>query len=156
MAVAKGIGGGFPMGACLATEEASEHMTPGTHGTTFGGNPLAMAVGNAVLDVVLEDGFLEHVQQMGLVLKQNLAELVDRLPECCEEVRGYGLLQGIKCKTPNAEIVAALRQHGLLVVPAGDNVIRFAPPLVIDADGLAEVKQVATEALQSYVQNASN
>ena len=96
MSIAKGIGGGFPIGACLATAEAAKGMTVGTHGTTFGGNPLAMAVGNAVLDVVLAPGFLERVQRLGLVLKQRLAELKDRHPAVIAEVRGQGLLIGLK------------------------------------------------------------
>jgi acetylornithine/N-succinyldiaminopimelate aminotransferase len=140
MAVAKGLGGGFPIGACLATEEAASGMTTGTHGTTFGGNPLAMAVGNAVLDIMLEPGFLEHVREMGKVLRQHLAELVDRYPDIVEGVRGVGLLQGLKARIPNTELIAALRAHGLLAVGAGDNVVRFAPPLIISADELREAR----------------
>ena len=140
MAVAKGIGGGFPVGACLATEEAASGMTLGVHGTTFGGNPLAMAVGNAVLDVVLEDGFLEHVREMSKILRQHLAELVDNYPDLVESVRGEGLLQGIKAKIPNTEIIAALRDAHVLAVSAGDNVVRFAPPLIISAEELREAR----------------
>ncbi|MCU0790050.1 MAG: aminotransferase class III-fold pyridoxal phosphate-dependent enzyme, partial [Nitratireductor sp.] len=126
--------------ACLATEEAASGMTTGTHGTTFGGNPLAMAVGNAVLDIMLEPGFLEHVREMGKVLRQHLAELVDRYPDIVEGVRGVGLLQGLKARIPNTELIAALRAHGLLAVGAGDNVVRFAPPLIISADELREAR----------------
>ncbi len=108
MAVAKGLGGGFPVGACLATEEAASGMTAGTHGTTFGGNPLAMAVGNAVMDIMLEPGFLEHVREMGKLLRQHLAELVDRFPDVVEGVRGTGLLQGLKARIPNTEVIADL------------------------------------------------
>ena len=140
MAVAKGLGGGFPVGACLATEEAASGMTAGVHGTTFGGNPLAMAVGNAVLDVVLEPGFLEHVREMGKVLSQHLAELQDTYPDLIESVRGMGLLQGVKARIPNTEMIAALREHGVLAIGAGDNVVRFAPPLVITAEELREVR----------------
>ena len=96
MSVAKGIGGGFPMGACLATAEAAKGMTVGTHGTTFGGNPLAMAVGNAVLDVILEPGFLKEVERKGLLLKQRLAELKDRHPSVIADVRGQGLMMGLR------------------------------------------------------------
>ena len=134
MAVAKGIGGGFPLGACLATAEAAKGMTAGVHGTTYGGNPLAMAVGNAVLDVVLEEGFLEHVQQIALFMKQALASISDRYPEVISEVRGRGLLIGLKCVVPNTTMVQALRDEHLLTVGAGDNVIRLLPPLVATED----------------------
>jgi acetylornithine/N-succinyldiaminopimelate aminotransferase len=130
MSVAKGIGGGFPMGACLATAEAAKGMTAGTHGSTFGGNPLAMAVGNAVLDVVLAPGFLAHVEQMGLLMKQRLAELKDRHPAVIAEIRGTGLLMGLRTIVPNTDVVAAARAEKLLVITAGDNVVRLAPPLV--------------------------
>ncbi|MBO1038654.1 aspartate aminotransferase family protein [Brucella pituitosa] len=130
MAVAKGIGGGFPMGACLATAEAAKGMTAGVHGTTYGGNPLAMAVGNAVLDVVLADGFLENVQETALTMKQGLASIIDRYPEVVSEVRGRGLLMGIKCVVPNGTLIQALRDEHFLSVGAGDNVIRLLPPLV--------------------------
>ncbi len=144
MAVAKGIGGGFPLGACLATEEAAQSMVPGTHGTTFGGNPLAMSVGNAVLDVVLEEGFLENVQDVALLLRQGLAELTDTYPDIIEEIRGQGLMIGIKCKTPNIELLGAMRDEKFLAVPAGDNVIRLLPPLTLTKDeardGLSRIK----------------
>jgi len=130
MAVAKGIGGGFPMGACLATAEAAKGMTAGVHGTTYGGNPLAMAVGNAVLDVVLADGFLENVQATALVMKQGLASIVDRFPNIVSEIRGRGLLIGIKCVVPNASLIQALRDEHFLSVGAADNVVRLLPPLV--------------------------
>ncbi|PTM40361.1 aspartate aminotransferase family protein [Bosea sp. 124] len=136
MSVAKGIGGGFPMGVCLATEEAASGMTLGTHGTTFGGNPLAMAVGNAVLDVILAPGFIDHVAQTSLRLKQSLAELKDKHPEVIAEIRGEGLMLGLKLHTPNTDFVAEARAAGLLVVAAGDNVVRLLPPLII---GDAEV-----------------
>jgi acetylornithine/N-succinyldiaminopimelate aminotransferase len=138
MAIAKGIGGGFPMGACLATSAAARGMIAGTHGSTFGGNPLAMAVGNAVLDVVLEDGFLARVQHTALLLKQRLAELKDRHPSIIAEVRGEGLLLGLKAAIPNAALQAALRDQHLLTVAAGDNVVRLLPPLII---GEAEIAQ---------------
>ena len=138
MAIAKGIGGGFPVGACLATEKAASGMQPGTHGTTYGGNPLAMAVGNAVLDVVLEDGFLEQVQQKAIYMKQRLAELADTYPELIEGVRGDGLMQGLKCKASNLDVVGAFRTANLLSVPAGDNVVRLIPPLTVTQEEIDE------------------
>ncbi|WP_100959786.1 aspartate aminotransferase family protein [Bosea sp. FBZP-16] len=138
MSIAKGIGGGFPMGACLATEEAASGMTLGTHGTTFGGNPLAMAVGNAVLDVILATGFLDHVQKTALRLRQSLAQLKDQHPQVIEEIRGEGLMLGLKLKTPNTDFVAQARAAGLLVVAAGDNVVRLLPPLIIGESEVAE------------------
>ena len=138
MSVAKGIGGGFPMGACLATAEAAKGMTAGTHGSTFGGNPLAMAVGNAVLDVVLGPGFLERVERMGLLMKQRLAELKDRHPAVISEIRGTGLLLGLRTNVPNTEVVAAARAEKLLVITAGDNVVRLAPPLIVDEGDVGE------------------
>jgi acetylornithine/N-succinyldiaminopimelate aminotransferase len=138
MSIAKGIGGGFPMGACLATEEAASGMTLGTHGTTFGGNPLAMAVGNAVLDVILAPGFLDHVQKTALRLRQSLAQLRDQHPQVIEEIRGEGLMLGLKLKTLNTDFVAQARAAGLLVVAAGDNVVRLLPPLIIGESEVAE------------------
>jgi acetylornithine/N-succinyldiaminopimelate aminotransferase len=138
MAIAKGIGGGFPMGACLATDEAAIGMTSGVHGTTFGGNPLAMAVGNAVLDVVLEDGFLEDVQRKALLMKQGLAAVADEFPEVIEDIRGTGLMLGLKCAMPNTKVNMALRDQHLLAVPAGDNVIRLLPPLTVTDEEIGE------------------
>ncbi|KQT54945.1 acetylornithine aminotransferase [Aureimonas sp. Leaf454] len=138
MAIAKGIGGGFPMGACLATEEAAKGMTPGTHGSTFGGNPLAMAVGNAVLDVILEENFLQHVRDASLHFKQGLASIVDRYPDVVTDVRGEGLLLGMKAKVANTALIAEIREHGVLTVPAGDNVVRLLPPLIISIDEVRE------------------
>ncbi|MGQ0486486.1 MAG: aspartate aminotransferase family protein [Hyphomicrobiales bacterium] len=135
MGIAKGIGGGFPLGACLATATAAQGMTTGTHGSTFGGNPLATAVGNAVLDVVLAKGFLESIQQRGLTLKQKLARLKDEHPAVIDEIRGTGLMMGIKCKLPNTELQAAAFDEQLLTIGAGDNVLRLLPPLIVtDAD----------------------
>jgi acetylornithine/N-succinyldiaminopimelate aminotransferase len=131
MSAAKGIGGGFPLGACLATREAARGMTAGSHGTTFGGNPLAMAVGNAVLDVVLADGFLDTVARSGLLLKQKLAALRDRHPHVFQEIRGEGLMIGLKLGVPNTDFAAAARDSHLLVIPAGDNIVRLLPPLII-------------------------
>ncbi|MCV6574347.1 MAG: aspartate aminotransferase family protein [Cohaesibacter sp.] len=143
MAIAKGIGGGFPFGACLATGDVAEAMIPGTHGSTYGGNPLAMAVGNAVLDIVLEDTFLQNISDNGLLLKQKLAALADSYPDQIDSIRGQGLMLGIKCKQPPANLLAKLRDNGLLCVPAGDNVLRLLPPLTI---GQEEI-EVAISAL---------
>jgi acetylornithine/N-succinyldiaminopimelate aminotransferase len=125
MAIAKGIGGGFPMGACLATREAGKGMTAGVHGTTSEGNPLAMAVGNAVLDVILEPEFLDRVERMGLYLKQRLAEVKDRHPAVIAEIRGEGLLMGLRTHVPNTDFAAAAREQKLLTITAGDNVVRL-------------------------------
>jgi acetylornithine/N-succinyldiaminopimelate aminotransferase len=138
MAVAKGIGGGFPLGALLATERAAAGLTPGTHGSTFGGNPLATAVGSAVLDVVLEPGFLEAVQQKALRLRQGLARIQDQFPSLVTEVRGQGLLAGIKVNVAPAEVVSAALTERLLVVGAGDNVVRVLPPLTVADHEISE------------------
>jgi acetylornithine/N-succinyldiaminopimelate aminotransferase len=138
MSLAKALGGGFPIGACLATAEAAAGMTPGSHGSTFGGNPLAVAAANAVLDVMLKPGFFEHVQQMSLLLKQKLASVVDRHPQVLSEVRGEGLLIGVKAVVPSGDLVAALREQKLLTVGAGDNVVRFLPPLIVTADEIGD------------------
>jgi acetylornithine/N-succinyldiaminopimelate aminotransferase len=132
MATAKGLGGGFPVGACLTTEEVGAPMTPGSHGSTFGGNPLAMAVGNAVLDVMLEPGFLAHVSTMSLRLKQRLAALQDEHADIIEDIRGQGLMLGLKCKIPNQDLIKALLAQHMLTVQAGDNVVRLLPPLIVD------------------------
>jgi acetylornithine/N-succinyldiaminopimelate aminotransferase len=132
MAVAKGLGGGFPIGACLATEKAAVGMTAGSHGSTFGGNPLAMAVANAVLDVVLAKGFLEQVEETGRILRGGLEAVILRYPEILAGLRGQGLMLGLECKVPNGEMLTRLRAAGLLTVAAGENVIRVLPPLIID------------------------
>src|SRR5690242_5655163 len=131
MPLAKALGGGFPIGACLATSEAAVGMTPGSHGSTFGGNPLAVAAANAVLDIMLRPGFFEHVQKMSLLLKQKLASVIDRYPNVLAEVRGEGLLIGVKAVAPSADLVTALRAQKLLTVGAGENVVRFLPPLIV-------------------------
>jgi len=141
MAIAKGIGGGFPVGACLATEAAAKGMTTGSHGSTFGGNPLAMSVANAVLDVVLEPGFLDRVAKTGLLFKQRLAEIRDRHPALIAEVRGEGLLLGIRVLVPNSDFVAACRAENLLVVAAGENVVRLVPPLIVGDAEVGEAMQ---------------
>jgi acetylornithine/N-succinyldiaminopimelate aminotransferase len=138
MALAKALGAGFPVGAFLTTKEAGKGMLPGTHGSTFGGNPLAMAAGNATLDVMQEDGFLHHVRQIGLLFKQRLAEIKDRFPGVVAEVRGEGLLLGVRCVVPNGQLVDALRDEHMLAVGAGDNVVRLYPPLIISEAEVGE------------------
>jgi acetylornithine/N-succinyldiaminopimelate aminotransferase len=138
MPLAKALGGGFPIGACLATAEAAAGMTPGSHGSTFGGNPLAVAAANAVLDVMLKPGFFQHVQKMSLLLKQKLASVVDRHPGVLAEVRGEGLLIGVKAVVPSGDLVTALRNEKLLTVGAGDNVVRFLPPLIVTESEIDE------------------
>jgi acetylornithine/N-succinyldiaminopimelate aminotransferase len=143
MALAKALGGGFPVGAFLGTSEAAIGMTAGTHGSTFGGNPLAMSATNATLDVMLAPGFLDNVRRMGLLLKQRLAEIKDRYPALIAEVRGEGLLIGLRAVAPAGEIVDAIRAENMLVVTAGDNVVRLLPPLIIGeaevAEGMARI-----------------
>lgn len=158
MSAAKGIGGGFPLGVCLATAEAARGMTAGTHGTTFGGNPLAMAVGNAVLDVVLGDGFLAHVERMDLLLTQKLAGLIDRHPHVFAELRGQGLMRGLKLNLPNTAFTATARARHLLVIPAGDNVVRLLPPLIVGEtevdEAVARLEAAATD-LEAQMRGAA-
>jgi acetylornithine/N-succinyldiaminopimelate aminotransferase len=132
MALAKGLGGGFPVAATLATERAAIGLTAGTHGSTFGGNPLAMTVANAVLDVMLEENFLPRVRALGEKLRPRLDALVAKHPKIFNEVRGFGLMQGLRCVVPNAEVQTRLRDKGLLTTTAGDNVVRLLPPLIIE------------------------
>ena len=145
MSSAKGRGGGFPIGACLATAEAAKGITAGTHGSTFGGNPLATAVANAVLDVMLADGFLDHVVEMSKLLISELKAVAARHPTVIEEVRGAGLLLGMKCVVPNADLAAKAFDHGLLTVLAGDNVMRFLPPLIIEEAHVKEAIGILEE-----------
>jgi len=138
MAVAKGIGGGFPLGACLATAKVAKAMVPGSHGSTYGGNPMACAVGNAVLDRVLEPGFIAHVDKMGQVLAWNLQQLAQRFPQYVVELRGKGLIAGIRITPPVRDFVARLRDHQLLAVAAGENVLRLLPPLIVTEADITE------------------
>jgi len=156
MTVAKALGGGFPVGACLATTEASKGMTAGTHGSTFGGNPLAMAVGNAVLDVMLKPGFLDHVRKMSLLLKQRLAEIKDRYSSVIAEVRGEGLLIGLKAVPPAGELVDALRAEHMITVGAGDNVVRLLPPLIVGESEVAEGVRKIERACQALARDAAS
>lgn len=144
MAVAKGIAGGFPCGACLATEEASTGFTPGSHGSTFGGNPLAMAVADATLAVMLGDGFLDNVQAMAEALRRRATDIALRYPGIVAEVRGMGLLLGMRFTEDhtNADMAVALRGNGLLTVPAAENVVRLLPPLIIGADHVDEAADI--------------
>ncbi len=139
MSLAKGLGGGFPIGACLATEKAAA-LTPGSHGSTFGGNPLATAAGNAVLDIILEDGFLDNVNQSTEKLMSRVNEIAAKHPKIIESVRGAGLLIGMKCVVLNADLIGKLHDLGMLTVPAGDNVARLIPPLTI---GDKEIEEAA-------------
>jgi len=154
MTIAKAIGAGFPVGACLATTEASKGMTAGTHGSTFGGNQLAMACGNAVLDIVTADGFLAQVKHNALLLKQKLAELKDRHASVIAEVRGEGLLMGLRMVPPAAEMVDELRAEKMITVAAGDNVVRLLPPLIINeaeiAEAVARIDRACTKLAQTH------
>jgi acetylornithine/N-succinyldiaminopimelate aminotransferase len=138
LGLAKGLGGGFPVGACLATADAGKGMVAGTHGSTFGGNPLAMSIGNAVLDVLFAPGFLEGVRKKSLLFKQRLAEIHDRHGDVIADVRGDGLLLGLRTKVPNTEFVDALRAEHMLAVAAGDNVVRLLPALIISDSEIGE------------------
>lgn len=132
--IAKGIGGGFPIGACLVNKKAGSGMKPGTHGSTFGGNPLATSVGNAVLDIILEKDFLKNVVEVGEYFSSELEKIKNKFPEVIEEVRGKGLLKGIKLKKENTEFLNELFQEKLLAVKASDNVVRLLPPLIVTKD----------------------
>ena len=136
--IAKGIGGGFPLGACLVTKKVSVGMTPGTHGSTFGGNPLAMAVGNAVLDVILEKNFLSNVKQKGKYFDLGLNKIKDKYPKIIEEIRGVGLIKGLKMLVDNTEFVKKLINHKMLTVKAEENVVRLFPPLIVSNEELDE------------------
>ena len=157
MAVAKGIGGGFPLGACLATAEAAKGMVFGTHGSTYGGNPLAMAAGEAVLDVLLEDGFLDHVAAMGERLRSRLEQMIPNHDHLFTEVRGKGLMLGLKLKTDSRRFVGFLRdEHQLMTVSAGENVVRVLPPLIIDDSHIEEFTQKLSDAARVYVPAADD
>jgi acetylornithine/N-succinyldiaminopimelate aminotransferase len=141
VATAKAIGGGFPLGACLATEKVARAFTLASHGTTFGGNPLAMAVGNAALDILLAEGFLDNVVERGRQLQAGLEGIMSRHMDIFSEHRGKGLIQGLKCRVSNTEMVEALRAKGLLVLTAADDMLRLLPPLIVSQ---AEIEQALT------------
>src|SRR5690606_21553852 len=142
VAIAKSLGGGFPVGACLATVKAAAGMTAGTHGSTFGGNPLAMSAVNAVLDLMLADGFMEHVIEIGDVLRRKVQGVASRYPKVLAEVRGLGLMLGMKAVGTNTDMVKALQENGLLTVPAGDNIVRLLPPLIIERSHVDEAVEI--------------
>ncbi|RVQ69705.1 aspartate aminotransferase family protein [Croceicoccus ponticola] len=151
LATAKGIGGGFPLGACLASEKAARGMVIGTHGSTYGGNPLAMAAGNAVLDAVANDDFLTHVREMGEKLRGRLEQFIGNYPNLFSEVRGLGLMLGVKMAVESRQFVAHLRDHhGLLTVAAGDNVFRILPPLVINDEHIDEFMEKLSAGAADY------
>ena len=157
MASAKGIGGGFPLGACLATEDAASGMVFGTHGSTYGGNPLAMAAGEAVLDVMLEDGFFEHVETMGNRLRAALEQMIPNHDELFDSVRGAGLMLGLKLKHPSRDFVAFLRDHhGLLTVAAADNTVRLLPPLIIEQSHIDEAVEKLSAGARAYTPPADD
>jgi len=150
MASAKGIGGGFPLGACLATERAASGMVIGTHGSTYGGNPFAMAAGQAVFDVVANEEFLTHVRTMGDRLRSALEQMIPNHDQLFESVRGMGLMLGVKMKTDSRAFVGYLRTKGILTVAAGDNVVRVLPPLTIDESHIAEFVEGLSSAAADY------
>lgn len=155
MAIAKGLGGGFPLGACLASARVAQAFVPGSHGSTFGGNPLAMAVGNAVLDIVADPAFLHDVRTVADLLHRQLAALATRFPSVIGEVRGVGLMLGLKCVVPNRELVAGLLKGGLLSIPAGDNVVRLLPPLIIGEQEVAEACRIIEHACAELASKAA-
>lgn len=142
MALAKGIGGGFPLGAVLASEKAAEGMVPGTHGSTYGGNPLATAIGNAVLDVMLEPSFLKDVNEVAQYLNDRVSELPKQYPGVVEDVRGSGLMIGLQCKVTNLDLQGKLRDAGLLTVGAGENTLRILPPLTVTKSEVDEAMEI--------------
>jgi acetylornithine/N-succinyldiaminopimelate aminotransferase len=150
MSIAKALGNGFPVGACLASERAAVGMVAGTHGSTFGGNPLAMAAGNAVLDMMLEPGFFARVDQMGQLLRRRLETLVQSYPKLFAEVRGAGLLLGIRCVVTAADVVTQLRQNGFLTLTAGDNVLRILPPLIVGEREIDEAFEIMNKVAREW------
>ena len=136
--IAKGIGGGFPLGACLVTKKVSVGMTPGTHGSTFGGNPLAMAVGNAVLDIIFSKNFLKNVQQKGEYFEEGLNKIKKKYPKIVGEIRGVGLIKGLKMLVDNTKFIKILMSHKMLTIKAEENVIRLFPPLTVNNNELDE------------------
>jgi acetylornithine/N-succinyldiaminopimelate aminotransferase len=156
MTVAKALGGGFPVGAVLATAEAAKGMTVGTHGTTYGGNPLAMAVGNEAIDMILEPGFLAHVGKVAGYLHQQLGALIASHPDVFDSVRGQGLMVGLKMKTDAAAFISLARANGLIVLPAGDNVVRMLPPLTLsEAEAREGIELLSKTASQTEAQKAA-
>ena len=155
MAIAKGIGGGFPVGACLATENAASGMVIGTHGSTYGGNPLAMAACEAVLDVVTEPAFLAHVTEMSTRLRASLEQMIPNHDDLFDHVRGMGLMLGLKLKSDSRAFVNHARSHGILTVAAGDNVVRLLPPLIIEDHHIRECVDKLSAAARAYTPAAA-
>ncbi len=147
--IAKGIGGGFPLGACLVTKKVAVGMTPGTHGSTFGGNPLGMAIGNAVLDIIFKKGFLDNVKEKGKYFDQGLNKIKNKYPKIIEEIRGVGLIKGLKVFVDNVEFIKKLMNHKMLTVKAEENVIRLFPPLIVQNqeldEALSKIEKVCKE-----------
>ncbi len=156
LAAAKGIGGGFPLGACLAIERVAACMTPGTHGTTYGGNPLAMAVGNSVLDVIEQPVFLENIIAKGHEFRHGLQQLCQKFPHLFLEVRGQGLMLGLKLSVEPSEMVAQLRKHNLLSVAGGDHTMRLLPPLIISSDEIAFALDALAQAATHFPEKAAS
>jgi acetylornithine/N-succinyldiaminopimelate aminotransferase len=150
MALAKGLGGGFPVGACLTTEAVGKAMVVGTHGSTFGGNPLAMAVSNAVMDLLLEPGQLNEVERKADYFRKHLQRLVEHFPEVVLSVHGLGLMVGLKCKVPNTDMLNKLREKKLVVGTSGSNMIRLLPPLNVSDEHLTNAVGIIEEALQEF------
>jgi acetylornithine/N-succinyldiaminopimelate aminotransferase len=148
--IAKGIGGGFPVGACLVNKKVAVGMKPGTHGSTFGGNPLAMSIGNAVLDIILKKGFLENVQKVGKYFENHLNEIKDKYPDIIEEIRGIGLLRGIKLKVDTAKFLDHLFKNKMLGVKASDNVIRLLPPLTVTKKEIDQAIKIITKTCKEF------
>ena len=144
--IAKGIGGGFPLGACLVTKKVSVGMTPGTHGSTFGGNPLAMSIGNIVLDIIFGKNFLENVKQKGKYFDQGLNKMKDKYPKIIGEIRGVGLIRGLKMLVDNTEFIAILMKHKMLAIKAEENVVRLFPPLIVSPKEIDEAISIIDKA----------
>ena len=155
MSLAKGIGGGFPVGACLATEHAASGMVVGTHGSTYGGNPLAMAAVNASLDVIDTPEFLAHVTEMGARLRSGLEQMIPNHDHLFDHVRGVGLMLGLRMKSDSRAFVGHARSHGILTVSAGDNVVRLLPPLIIEERHIREAIDKLSDAARAYVPGPS-
>lgn len=156
IAAAKGIGGGFPFGACLAKGRVGQSLSIGTHGTTYGGNPLAMAVGEAVFDLMARDGFLDHVLEMAGVLRDGLQALAEKYPGLIVEVRGRGLMLGMECARPVRPILEDLVSNGLLCAAAGPNVLRFLPPLIVEKDHIGEMISILDPALARAAESGNS
>ncbi len=148
--IAKGIGGGFPIGACLVNKKAGSGMKPGSHGSTFGGNPLAMSIGNAVLDIIFEKNFLDNVVTQGNYFEEQLLKIKNKFPQVIEDVRGKGLLKGIKLKVENAKFINQLFKHKLLVVKASENVVRLLPPLIVNKNEIDEAISIIEKVCENF------